>query len=102
MTVRYPDLPGHNYRSTSKAAALEIIPHLTGLRLTVFDLIAEKPRTCDEIEKETSLAHQTASARITELSKMGFIVPSGMERKTRSGRNAIVWGVAKLQQEIPF
>lgn len=102
MGIRYPNGPGYNVRSTSKAAALEILPFLSGLRQRVFEMILENPRTCDEIEKDSHLSHQTASARVTELSKKGYIVPSGIERPTRSGRKAIVWMVPAKQTELPF
>lgn len=48
--------------------------------------------TCDEIEEKLNMSHQTVSARVRGLvRKGGFIVDSGKVRKTRSGRNAIVW-----------
>jgi hypothetical protein len=47
--------------------------------------------TCDECEVGLGLRHQTASARCTELCRMGLIVDSGITRKTRSGRAAVVW-----------
>lgn len=47
--------------------------------------------TCDEIERDTGLSHQTASARVRELAQAGTIRDSGQRRLTRSGRKAIVW-----------
>ena len=47
--------------------------------------------TCDEVECIKKISHQTASARIRDLARIGMIVDSGERRKTRSGRNAIVW-----------
>lgn len=48
--------------------------------------------TCDEIETQLNMSHQTVSARIRGLvRKGGYIVDSGKVRKTRAGRNAIVW-----------
>jgi response regulator of citrate/malate metabolism len=49
--------------------------------------------TCDEIEEQLDLRHQTASARLHELMKLGKIQDSGARRDTRSGRGAIVWRV---------
>lgn len=43
--------------------------------------------TCDEIETQLALSHQTASARFSEMKRDGLIY-SKMKRKTRSGRNA--------------
>jgi len=47
--------------------------------------------TCDEIEENLKLPHQTVSARIRELAQEEEIVDSGETQKTRSGRNAIIW-----------
>lgn len=51
-------------------------------------------RTCDEVEVDLDLRHQTASPRLLDLRKEGHIMRRG-KRKTRSGRNADVW-VAKV------
>jgi predicted transcriptional regulator len=49
--------------------------------------------TCDEIEIRFGLRHQTASARVRELSLMKAIKDSGNRRDTRSGRSARVYVV---------
>lgn len=58
------------------------------------DKLKDKPSTSDELEEIFNMRHQTVSARLSELNKAGFIEPSGMERPTRSGRNAIVWQIS--------
>ena len=50
-------------------------------------------RTCDHVERVLRMSHQTASARIRDLSKAGKIVDSGRREKTRTGRSAICWKV---------
>lgn len=50
--------------------------------------------TCDEVEVQLDLRHQTASARIRELRSEGRIYDTGERRPTRSGRPAIVWKVS--------
>jgi predicted ArsR family transcriptional regulator len=52
--------------------------------------------TCDECEEYLGMRHQTASARIVELRAKGLITPTGEKRKTRSGRNAVVYVVAEV------
>lgn len=47
--------------------------------------------TCDALEAQTGLSHQTASARVNELMKTGAIEDSGARRLTRSDRKATVW-----------
>lgn len=49
-------------------------------------------KTCEEIEDELQLKHQTASARISELKRDGNIRQIGT-RKTKSGCLAAVWVV---------
>lgn len=83
--------------TTSRAAAAEITPHLGDLEALVLRTIqAGKPghapgMTCDEVEEATGLSHQTASARINGLRAKGRVEDSNVLRRTRSGRNAIVW-----------
>lgn len=79
---------------TMHQAAADIAPHTPTLRSRVLRVIESAGmfgQTDDEIEEITGLRHQTASARRRELAKAGAIVDSGMRRKTRSGRSAIVW-----------
>ena len=79
---------------TSEAAAESMRPTASTLRARVLRIIRERGSlgaTCDEVEWVSGLRHQTASARVYELRKRSRIVDSGRRRKTRSGRNAIVW-----------
>lgn len=48
-------------------------------------------RTTDEVEEELNRTHQSISARVNALKDAGWIIDSGQRRKTRSGREAIVW-----------
>ncbi len=84
---------------TQKAAANSVAQIAGSLRLKVLNHIQTKPNgaTCDEIEQDLSMLHQTASARCRELVQMGQLEkrtdPStGKEtqRPTRSGRLASV------------
>ena len=80
---------------TSHAAAASIEPHLDRLERNVLNILrAFDPHglTCDELEERTGLLHTTASARLHSLHrKKGMIRDSGIRRKTRSGRSAVVW-----------
>ena len=79
---------------------------LGDLQLTVFDLIrlaGWEGKTCDEMEAETGLTHQSCSARVNELAnweengkKKPFIERRGITRKTRAGRGAGVYVLAGL------
>jgi len=69
------------------------------IRLKILNHIRTKPNgaTCDEIEQDLSMLHQTASARCRELVQMGQLekrtdplTGKGNQRPTRSGRAASV------------
>lgn len=79
--------------TTSREAAQSIEPQLGNLEELVLEAIrvSRDGLTCDEVEEFTKLSHQCASARVNGLMKRGVIVDSGRKRKTRSGRNAIIW-----------
>ena len=51
--------------------------------------------TCEEVEIELGMKHQTCSARFTDMKKLGWIIWCG-ERQTESGRTAGVWRMAPL------
>jgi hypothetical protein len=78
-------------QETSREAWERIQSVAPNLREAVYQIIKRVPMTTDEIEALTDLRHQTASARVNDLMKMRMVFDSGDRRKTRSGRNAIVW-----------
>jgi hypothetical protein len=69
------------------------------LRERVMETITLFPEglTCDEVEDLMGGRHQTISPRINELWSDGKLDDSGHRRLTRSGRQAIVWVVAKKE-----
>jgi predicted transcriptional regulator len=85
-----------NGTATSNYAALTMEPHLERLEALCRDAItgALAGLTCDELEQETGLAHQTASARVNALWRDGLIQRTAEKRKTRSGRFAFVYRAA--------
>lgn len=63
-------------------------------RQKIFDFIKERGgATCDEVEQGLGLRHQTASCFIRFLTQDTLLRDSGDRRRTRAGRNAIVWMV---------
>jgi hypothetical protein len=56
--------------------------------------------TCDEIEQSLGLVHQTASAEIRHLVLGGKLTNSGLRRRVRSGRTAIVWRVLEASEAL--
>jgi len=68
-------------------------------------IVMKNGLTCDEVEVETGLSHQTASARITTMhKKKGLLYDCGERRETRSKRMAKVWKciVEKKSQDEHF
>lgn len=88
-------LPPHVKTSdSSREAAIQIKESSSSLRMRILNLIMKSgSMTCDEVEVKTGLRHQTASARIRELVLKGFIEDSSERRKTRSGRNAVIYKI---------
>ena len=82
---------------TSREAAEKAKPNAGKQREEIFWAIQAaanykfKGCTADEISELLKLPAQSVSARINGLHKDGYIKDSGERRKTRYGRNAIVW-----------
>jgi hypothetical protein len=97
----YGGLPPHENTATSTLAAIEIKPHAASLRDRVYAWIRQQGMqgaTSDEVEAALGMIHQTASARVRELVKLGQLRKSGNTRKTRSGRHAEVLVATELRQ----
>lgn len=81
-----------------KGARTSVLAHAStsdstreAMRLRIVDFIAScgaRGATCDEVEAHFGFAHQSCSARMTELKKEGRIKDAGVDRKTRMGRYA--------------
>jgi hypothetical protein len=80
--------------STSNADAHHLPPVVVGEAVLAVIKASADGMTCDDVESATGLRHQTASARVNELGRLGAIVDSGERRATASGRKAIVWRAA--------
>ena len=96
----YGGKPPHVAESdTSEAAADAIAPIATSLRARVFGRLGEMGEygcTDDELQVHLDLGSQTQTARRRELVLEGRVVDSCRKRRTRSGRNAIVWVVCEV------
>ena len=79
---------------TSRQAAAEIAPRVPAMHARILGVLSgcgETGATCEEMEDYLTLRHQTCGPRLKELAVSGAIVDTGMRRRTRSGRKAIVW-----------
>ena len=90
-------------RDTSAEARESIADQIGSIEQTVLQAIVARGiggATCDEIEVELGMRHQTVSARFTKLAQDGKIEDTGWRRKTRSGRKAIVWIGARRKKQL--
>lgn len=92
-----------NNSTDTSAAAGDSIRHISGaLAKQCYDEIAATFHndgvglTVDALEQRLQRSHQTVSARVNELRDRGWVADSGIRRKTRSGRSAIVWTPSEL------
>ena len=113
--VTYADLPlflhptaPHNGTETSRDAAKSIKLHAGRMAKQVLHCISSSPNglTCEQVEQQLEMKHQTASARIRDLAscqpplickrhnKEGKLI----RRETTSGRTAAVWFLTEDNQ----
>jgi hypothetical protein len=94
MSPPYPHEPGARDTDTSREAADGMASHSARLQSLVFDAIygaGTAGLTSEECADRLSLDSASAQPRTTELRKLGRIRDSGIRRRNRSGKNAIVW-----------
>jgi hypothetical protein len=89
-----PDPPCQRHSVTSREAAESIKPDASELRRRVLAYLrgrGEDGATDEEMQDALGMGGSTERPRRVELVEMGSVVDSGRKRKTRSGRNAVVW-----------
>lgn len=92
-----PGLARKSAPQTSRAAAQAIASASGSIRMRVLEYIERlgpSGATCDEVEAELGLRHQTAAARLRELETGGYVYTDG-KRPTRSGCNAQIYRVTQ-------
>ena len=89
--------PYQSHSAESKEAAEKILPVAGTQRRRVYDFIAGRGHwgaTDEEIQTALEMNPSTQRPRRIELTQSHHIVACG-QRKTKSGRNATVWHIAK-------
>lgn len=85
-------MKAQDHSDTSVAAAEAIEPTAATLRMAVLGVIAARGSATDEeIQTELGIPGNTQRPRRVELCEAGRVVDSGMRRRTKSGRLAVVW-----------
>ena len=86
---------------TSKAAAISIEPNawtMRGMILGFLRATSTNGATDDEIQTFMRINPSTQRPRRIELCEAGLVRNSGQTRKTRSGRQAVVWIATEPQE----
>jgi len=85
------DYQSANYTDTSQEALATIKPKIKTKREMVYDLIKLKALTNYEISDELDMPLSSCCGRVHELQELNLVENSGMTRKTKYGKQAIVW-----------
>ena len=85
--------------SSKAAAAAAESARLGNTHRKIWTALRFKPRTPDEIARDTGMVLNTVRARCTDLKNTGWIEDTGERRETDAGREAIVWRARSKQAE---
>lgn len=88
--------PAQAHSATSLAAAASIKTAIGPLHRQILDHLKSSPNgaTDEELMHALDMGGNTERPRRRELELMGRIVNSGKTRRTRSGREAVVWRIS--------
>lgn len=101
LTAPFDDAPAQRHSPTSVAAAEQVKPIAETQRrlvLSILQMAGERGLTDDEIQAATGMNPSGARPRRIELVRAGLVRDSGRTRKTRSGREAVVWTAVKEKE----
>ena len=85
------DYESCNYTKTSQEALATIKPKIKTKREQVYDLIKLNALTNYEISDELDMPLSSVCGRVRELQVLDLVIDSGLRRKTKDGKQAIVW-----------
>lgn len=82
----------HGGNPQSEAAHQSIQADAASLRVVIWKhLLKVGAATCDQVEQQLNVSHQSCSARFAELKRDGWIFATGKPKATRSGRKAMTY-----------
>ena len=87
------DYESCNYTKTSQEALATIKPKIKTKREQVYDLIKLNALTNYEISDELDMPLSSVCGRVHELQELNLVENSGKTRKTKYGKQAIVWKI---------
>ena len=90
------------YQDTSREAWDAFQSHLGRTDARIVAVLRRRGgTTCDVVERETGLKHQTVSAQLRHMVEAGIVRDSGRRAPTQGGRPAIVWIICPPAAEHP-
>lgn len=98
--ARYPQVPGHKERTTSRDAARAVTSDAAVLRERVFEAIRSAGAaglTADQAASAVARSVLSVRPRVTELFKAGRIEPTGERRANESTLKAKAWRVPGVE-----
>lgn len=81
---------------TSLAARDDIRESVNALQARVLALLAEAPRTDEEMQTAGRFLGNTQRPRRIELAQLGMVCDSGVRRRTSRGKTAVVWQLHRI------
>jgi hypothetical protein len=96
------EIPAHQRHSdTSRAAALSVAHKFPALQIKMLNVLKQGALTDEELCTAMNMEGNSERPCRVSLVKKGYVVDTGERRIVRSGRKAVVWGVApNLPSEI--
>ena len=85
------DYESCNYTKTSQEALATIKPKIKTKREEVYEFIKFQASTNYEIADELDMPLSSVCGRVRELQVLNLVEDSGTRRKTKYGKQAIVW-----------
>ena len=85
------DYESCNYTKTSQEGLATMKPKIKTKREQVYDLIKLNALTNYEISDELDMPLSSVCGRVRELQVLDLVIDSGLRRKTKYGKQAIVW-----------
>ena len=85
------DYESCNYTKTSQEALATIKPKIKTKREEVYEFIKFQASTNYEISDELDMPLSSVCGRVRELQVLNLVEDSGEKRKTKYGKQAIVW-----------
>ena len=99
-TPRYPDGAGFKggRGGTGEAGAIQTAPKLKGRRAAVYDALAERPGTAEQLGARIGLHWYLCRPRLSELKARGLAIETGERGAGAMGGTVNVWRATTAEE----